>query len=99
MTSLGMQLRFPRILRVENVGAIFMSENNTATVRTRHVDARYNFVREYIAEGHIKIIFVKTADNLSDGFTKNVTQEVYICMSFINKKINESKTSDELSDK
>lgn len=64
-------------MRVDNVGAIFTSKNNTATVRTRHVDARYHFVREYIAKGYIKIIFVKTEDNLSDGFTKNVTQEVY----------------------
>ena len=77
MQSLGMQIRFPIIVRVDNVGAIFMAENNTATARTRHVDARYHFVREYVIEGYIKIIFVKTAENLSDGFTKNVIQEIY----------------------
>ena len=52
-------------------------KNDTATVRTKHVDARYHFVRKFIAEGHIKIIYKKTKNNLSVGFTKNVTQDVY----------------------
>ena len=76
MQSLGMKLKLPIIVRVDNVGAIFMAENNTATSRTRHVDARYHFVREFIVDGYIKIIFVRSEHNLSDGFTKNITQEI-----------------------
>ena len=78
MKSLDMKLKLPIIVRVDNVGTIFMAENNTATSRTRHVDARYRFVREFIVEGSIKIIIFRLEENLSDGFTKNVTQEVYM---------------------
>ena len=77
MESLGIKFELPIIVRVDNVGAIFMAENVTATSRTRHVDARYHFVREFIEDGYIKIVFVKSGDNYSDGFTKNVTQDVY----------------------
>jgi hypothetical protein len=42
----------------DNVGAIFMAENATATARTKHVDARYHFVREYVESGFLKIVFV-----------------------------------------
>jgi hypothetical protein len=54
-----------------------MSENVTATQRTKHIDVRYHYVREFIEEGFIKIIFVKSEDNKSDMFTKNVSQDIY----------------------
>ena len=64
-------------MRVDNVGTIFMAINNTATSRTRHADAKYHFDREFIVNKFKKKIFVRSQHNLSDGFTKNVTQEVY----------------------
>ena len=70
-------MKTPIIVKVDNVGAIFMSENVTTSQRTRHVDIRYKFVREFIEDKFLKIIFVKTKDNLSDGMTKNVTREIY----------------------
>jgi hypothetical protein len=77
LTSLGIKVQLPIIVHVDNVGAIFMAENATSTHHTRHIDARYHFVREFIFDGFIKIIFVKTIDNRSDLFTKNVTSQVY----------------------
>jgi Reverse transcriptase (RNA-dependent DNA polymerase) len=73
LDSMGIKITLPIIVNVDNVGAIFMTENVTATSRTRHVDARYHYVREFVAEGFLKIIFVKSADNKSDMFTKNVS--------------------------
>ena len=67
----------PIIVYVDNVGAIFTTENASATTRTKHVDIRYHYVREYIMDGFIKIIFVKSENNKSDIFTKNVSSEVY----------------------
>ena len=37
-----------------------MSENVSATSRTKHVDTRYHFVREFVEDGIIKVVFVKT---------------------------------------
>ena len=31
----------------------------------------------FLVDGYMKIVFVKSQLNLSNGFTKNVTQEVY----------------------
>jgi hypothetical protein len=77
LQSLGIQVDLPIIVNVDNVGAIFMVENVTATSRTRHVDARYHYVREFIEEGFLKIIFVKSEDNKADGFTKNMKMDLY----------------------
>ena len=46
MESLGMKEKISIIVRVNNVGTLFMAENNTAISRTRHVDARYHIVWE-----------------------------------------------------
>ena len=53
-----------------------MSENVTTSQRTKHVDIRYNYVHEFIQDGFIKIIFVKSEDNKADIFTKNVTLDL-----------------------
>jgi hypothetical protein len=54
-----------------------MAENVSATSRTKHIDTRYHFVREFVVDGFVKIVFVKTTENKSDMFTKNVSGEAY----------------------
>jgi hypothetical protein len=77
LLSMGIPVQLPIIVRVDNMGAIFMSENASATSRTKHVDTRYHFVREFVEDGFIRIVFVRTVDNVLDYFTKNVTGDIY----------------------
>jgi hypothetical protein len=77
LQSIGIEPHLPVIMHVDNVGAIFMAENMSATARTRHVDARYHFIREMIVDNMIKVIFVKTDNNKADIFTKNTSQVIY----------------------
>lgn len=77
MVSMGLRVRLPIVVQVDNVGAIFMSENVTTSQRTRHVDIRHAFVREMVLDGFLKVVFVRTHDNLSDGFTKNVSADIH----------------------
>jgi hypothetical protein len=51
---------------VDNVGAIFIAENASATSCTKHIDVRYHFIRELIENITIKIVFVKSEDNKAD---------------------------------
>jgi len=77
LTDIHVKVKLPIVVKTDNVGAIFMSENASTGVRTRHVDTRYHFVREFIEDGFIKIEFVRSIENNSDMFTKNVSQENY----------------------
>ena len=77
LLSMGIPVQLPVIVRVDNMGAIFMSENASASSRTKHVDTRYHFVREFVEDGFIRIVFVRIIDNVSDSFTKNVTGDIY----------------------
>jgi hypothetical protein len=77
LESMGIKVELPIVVRVDNVGAIFMSENVSTTSRTRHVDVRYHYVREYVEDGFVRILFVRSEDNLADEFTKNVSGALY----------------------
>ena len=74
---LKLYIELPVRVWIDNVGAIFMSENQTSSQRTRHMDCRWWFVSGLQEQGLIKIDFVKTEENISDLGTKNVNKETY----------------------
>jgi hypothetical protein len=65
MDTIGIQDQLPIIVRVDNVGE-----------RTKHIDIRTHFIREYIEDGIIKIVFIRTDDNDADIITKNTKEEL-----------------------
>ena len=77
LKSIGIPVETPVIVRVDNMGAIFMAENASSSVRTRHIDIKWHFTRNLTKDKIIKIVFVRTADNKSDGFTKNVSADIH----------------------
>ena len=66
------QVQLPVIIRVDNVGAVFMAKKITTTGCTKHVDIRTKYVNECVEDGTVKIISVKMEDNLANCLTKNL---------------------------
>ena len=77
LVSMNLPVEYPIMVHVDNVGAIFLANNKTTSDRTKHVDIRHHFVREYIEDGIVKIIFVMSSENDADDFTKNLPGEAY----------------------
>ena len=77
LESVKINVKKPIIVYLDNVGAIFVAETPSATKHTRHIDARYHFVRDYIIDGTIRVIFVSSKENKADILTKNVTSEIF----------------------
>ena len=77
----------------DNIGAIYLGNNAKLSQRTKHIDVKHHFVREYIDKGLIKIVFVKSEENDADIWTKNVKQETYDkhTSKFMRDMINEEK--------
>jgi hypothetical protein len=73
----GINIEYPIIARVDNVGAMFLSNNQSLSQRTKHISVRQHFVRQFVEDGTIKVIFVRTKDDDSDIFTKNLSKELY----------------------
>ena len=78
LMTMGIETELPIICRVDNMGAIFIAENINTNAKTKHIDLRTKYVTEFCENGFIKIIFVRSRDNKSDGFTKNVSKEIFM---------------------
>ena len=74
---MGIKVESPVSAKIDNVGAMFVSENVTSTSRTRHMDARCWWITDPQESGLMKVSFVPTKDDLSDVGTKNVTGEAF----------------------
>jgi len=75
---LGIPVKTPVNVWINNVGAIFMTENRTSSSRTRHMDTRWWYVTQLQEEDKlIKVQSVRTKENISDLGTKNVNAETY----------------------
>ena len=75
--SKAVRVKYSVMTRVDNVGAIFMASNITTTCHTKHVDIQYKYANEYVQDGVVKIVFVKSAENDSGILTKAISAELY----------------------
>lgn len=55
---------------VDNKSAQALAKNPVYHDRSKHIDTRYHFIRECIAEKKVKLNLVKTQDQIADIFTK-----------------------------
>ena len=77
LQTMNIEVDLPITVYVDNVGAIWLSNNRTTSDRTKHIGIRTSFVKEYQEDGKIIIKYVKSEDNEADIFTKNTTNVIF----------------------
>ena len=79
LQTMNITVELPITVHVDNVGAIWLSNNRNTGDRTKHigVDIRTSFVKEYQEDGKIIIKFVKSEDTEADIFTKNTSNIIF----------------------
>ena len=77
LQTMNSVVELPITVHVDYVGAIWLSNNRTTSDRTKHIDIRTSFVKEYQEDGKIIIKFVKSEDDEADIFTKNTTNTIF----------------------
>ena len=74
---MNIEVELPITVHVDNVGAIWLSNNHTTSDRTKHIDIRTSFVKEYQEDRKVIIKLVKLEENETDIFTKNTTKWIF----------------------
>jgi hypothetical protein len=73
LNELHIKVKLPIVVKRTSLEQFYIRK----CFRTRHVDTRYHFVREFFEDGFIKIEFVRSVENDAELFTKNINQELY----------------------
>lgn len=73
LSELRLRPLSPIPLHVDNEGAEALAKNPEHHTRTKHIDARYHFIRECCRDGKIKVRHVSTQDMIADMLTKPLT--------------------------
>ena len=58
-----------RMLEDDN-GCKAMSNNDMTTMKSKHIDIRYHFIREVVKSNAIVVLYCPTGDMLADALTK-----------------------------
>ena len=77
MKFLGMGMKDKMNIKIDNQGALFLSKNEYACHRTKHIDVRYHYIRQHIEEGTIEMELIRSEENTADMFTKNLGHDLF----------------------
>ncbi len=72
LESLGLKVKLPMILEMDNQGAVYLANNWSIGGRTRHIDVQSVFLRELKEADVLVIMWMAGAVNEADIFTKNL---------------------------
>ena len=81
--SLGIPVKTPITVHVDNMGAIFIAENAASNQRTCHIDVRHCFLVDLTEEGFLDVMLTNSANNTSDQCSIILGRAKYVCMSYL----------------
>lgn len=58
------------IINSDNKSAIYNCLNKTINPKSKHMQLRYHSIKEHVDNGDIDLKYIKSENNISDGFTK-----------------------------
>lgn len=78
LTEFGVNLDVPLVIHEDNQSCIHIAEEPRDQKRMKHLDIRYNFIRECIQNDVIKLQYIPTEDQLADVFTKGLPGPAFL---------------------
>jgi hypothetical protein len=77
LQELHSPLTWSTLVYCDNVSAMYLSTNPVQHQRTNHVELDLYFVRERVAVGDVRVLYVPTTSQFVDIFTKGLTTSLF----------------------
>jgi hypothetical protein len=77
LEEIRIKIQLPINIKYDNGGAIYLANNHCNSQRTKHIDTRRHFVREWVEDDILKIVFTPSLENTADISSKNPTEEIF----------------------
>jgi hypothetical protein len=73
----SVQLR-PNMIYYDNQSCIKLSENPFFHDRSKHIEIRYHFIRDYLQRGVVELQYISTKEQVADILTKALSRDKFV---------------------
>ena len=73
----GIQVDYSIVIHCDNTSTINMSKNPMMHTKIKHIEIKYHFLREKVADKEVKLDYVNTKEQLVDIFTKPLSKDTF----------------------
>ena len=77
LRELGLQSSEPTQIWIDNQPAIQLSKHKMIKQRTKHIQLKYDWIKEQIQHKEVVVSYKSTKENLADVFTKNLPRKTF----------------------
>ena len=74
----GRELR-PTTIYCDNQSCIKLSENPVFHDRSKHIEIKYHFIRDWVQRGAVRLAYVSTNDQVANTLTKSFPKGKHVC--------------------
>ena len=67
----------PTVIHIDNTSARSLTGNPVFRARSKHIDVKFHWLREKVADGYVRLQYVPTNLQVTDVFTKALTGEAF----------------------
>ncbi len=67
----------PVLLHADDQGSIDLSKNPEFHKRTKHIEIKWNRIREVVESSRIKVGYISTKEMIADGLTKPLSGQLF----------------------
>jgi hypothetical protein len=68
----------PMIVYTDNQAAMTMTQHDHDHKRTKHIDIRYNFIRDHTKSKMIEVRWIRTSEQQADIYTKSLSRHPFL---------------------
>ena len=76
-----MQISVPVDMYCDNQSAIALVYSDNYSERTKHIDTRHHFIKQFVRDGSINLQWIPTTDQLADVLTKTLNKKSHANMT------------------
>jgi hypothetical protein len=77
LSDLGLPTSTATSIFADNISSIKLASNHVFHARTKHIEVHYHFVREKVLVGVIDLLYIATAQQVADIFTKALPLDTF----------------------
>eukprot|EP00253_Pinus_taeda_P012027 PITA_12027 len=68
----------PMVIHCDNQSCIKLTENLVFLYRSKHIDIRYHFIRDYVQKGAVKLEYISTNEQVADVLTESLPRGKHV---------------------